>query len=454
LISIGARSICSLRCDASPPCAPPSALSINTNVLNSILHPSHQAPFLRLFCLFLGLGVVACGSDAPAPTLAEPDVPPRIRVEGVQAGATYEGPVTITVQVEPAGSIASIELNGIQFSSGGRVTGRGDHLLSIEATHAGAKTELAVPFRIRLAGDRRLIVRLLDLGPEGLGGGGDAILLTDSSSVGMMHGMIDAGPRGERGRPLDAGWVARRLTELGVEELAFLQLTHAHADHLAGMVAILETIPVAHFVYNGQVRSFSNYQDVLAAAAARADTVIILSDPWTLALGTGMGATETIHLPGLPTYLGQDTSEGRRLNEGSVGTVVRGGGARLFFTGDGEDEANARWRTSFRALTQNIDVLKVGHHGANNAIFDDRVGGDLTSSWLDHARPRLFLISSNGISHPRTRALARIFGVKGAITYCTSVHGEITVRIAEGAWTVDVERNTDKGCAPGLEAST
>jgi len=404
----------------------------------------------------IALAAAGCGGDgATTPsTPAAPDIPPQIRVTGVQSGAAYDGPVTITVQVEPAGSVTSIELNGARFSSGSTVTDRGDHLLSIEATHAGVKAELTIPFRVRLVGDRRLIVRLLDLGPDALGGGGDAILVTDSSSVGMVHGMVDAGPRGERGRPLEEGWVARRLVELGVDRLAFLQLTHAHADHLGGMVPILETLPVERFVYNGQVRTFSNYEQVLVAARARADTVLILEEPWTFTLGTGMGATETVHLPGLPTYLAQDTSEGRRLNEGSVGTVIQGGGVRLFLTGDGEDEANARWRTTFRALTQNVDILKVGHHGANNAIFDDRVGTELTSTWLDHTRPRLFLISSNGISHPRTRALGRIFGAKGAQTYCTSVHGEITVRISEGAWTVDVERNADKGCAPGLEAST
>jgi beta-lactamase superfamily II metal-dependent hydrolase len=407
------------------------------------------------FLLTLGTILAGCGGDsATPPSPAAPDIPPQIRIQGVQAGAAYDGPVTITVQVEPAGAVSTIELNGARFSSGGTVTDRGDHLLSVEATHAGVKAEVTIPFRIRLVGDRKLILRMLDLGPEGLGGGGEAILLTDSSSVGMIHGMVDAGPRGERGRPLDEGWVARRLVELGVDRLAFLQLTHAHADHLGGMIPILETIPVERFVYNGQVRSFGNYELVLAAARARADTVMILEEPWTYTLGSGAGATQTIHLPGLPTYLGQDTSESRRINEGSVGTAVQAGGVRMFLTGDGEDESNARWRTTFAEHTQNLAILKVGHHGANNAIFDDRFGNELTSTWLDHTRARLFLISSNGISHPRTRALSRIFGVKGAQAYCTSVHGEITVRIAGGAWTVDVERNADKGCAPGLEAST
>jgi competence protein ComEC len=406
-----------------------------------------RAALLALLPLLLW----GCGGDGPSDPAA---APPEIVVTGVEDGGEYEGAVTIQVQVSPADAAVSIELNGERFTSGSTVTTPGDYLLRVEASRGGRQAEQVVAFRILLSGDRRLIVRLLDLGSEGLGGGGDAIILTDSSSAGMFHGVVDAGPRGEPGGPLVDEWVRDRLLALGVDTLEFLQLTHAHADHFRGMRPILEGLHVRRFVYNGQVRSFFRYQEVLSAANQHADTVMVLAQPWTFDLGPGEGAVRTVHLPGLSTWLGSHTDGGTELNEGSVGTQVTFQGVRLFLTGDGEDLANQRWRTSFASLTENLDIVKVGHHGANNAIFDDRVGTNPASAWLDHTRPRLFLVSSNGVSHPRVRALNRILGVEGADAYCTNVHGTITVRIAGGAWTVDVERNADQQCVPGSDANT
>lgn len=175
---------------------------------------------------------------------------------------------------------------------------------------------------------------------------------------------------------------------------------------------------------------------------------------WDYELG-GEGGARTVHLPPLPYYIEQDTGDGRLLNEGSLGTYVEAGGIRLFFTGDGEDQANQRWRTQFSTYTAEVDVLKVGHHGANNAVFDDRTGSTSpASAWLDHTRPRLLLVTANGRSHPRQRTTHRLLGLSGVEMYCTHVHGRVEVRIAEGWWDVTSERNAGADCVPGEDAST
>lgn len=403
-----------------------------------------------------GLAFLAGCSDAstPTPPPMPPAEAPRIIVEGVQPGAAYDGPVTITVRVEPSDATVTVRLNGDPFVSGTTVAAPGDYILNVEATRGGVRSEARLSFALLLPVDRRLILRMFDLGPRGLGGGGDAILVTDSSATGMVHGLVDAGPRGELGGMILDGWMADRLQALGVDTLAFLQLTHAHADHLGGMVPILERIHVERFITNGQVRSFSRYQDVLQAAAVHADTVLVLTSPWAFDLGPGVGAPRTVHLPGFSAYLGTDTSDGQLLNEGSIGTAVEFDGVRLFLTGDGELEANTRWRMGYPALTEGINILKVGHHGANDAIFDDRTGTNPASTWLAHTRPSLFLVTSNGVSHPRSRALARLLGIEGIDGYCTHVHGTVEVRIATGRWSVRVERNAGRVCVPGSEANT
>ncbi len=98
-------------------------------------------------------------------------------------------------------------------------------------------------------------------------------------------------------------------------------------------------------------------------------------------------------------------------------------------------------------------MLKAGHHGANDAVFDN--GFDGASAWLQQTDPELVVISSNGDTHPRINALGAYLGYPGARTFCTSVHGEITIRVDEsGAYAVDVARNPDADCVPGSSATT
>jgi beta-lactamase superfamily II metal-dependent hydrolase len=266
---------------------------------------------------------------------------------------------------------------------------------------------------------------------------------------------VDAGPGGFEEGVIDYGHVANRIAAFGVDTLQFLQLTHAHADHYAGVRSVLERVHVHRFIYNGQRRSITGYQDALARAQQHTDSVVALMSQWEISLGLGEGATRTVHIPGLPDYLDMDTDEGRLLNEGSLGTYVEQGGIRIFLTGDGENQANDRWRTTFEEYTGELEILKVGHHGANNAIFDDRVGTSTASSWLEHTRPRIRLITANGTSHPRQPALDRLLGVAGPETYCTHVHGTVEVRVtSDGRVRVTTERNATADCQPGTEATT
>ncbi len=410
---------------------------------------------LGVFGLVLALVVAGCGDSGSSP--ADPDEVPTIEISGVEDGAVYTQPVTVTFTASPPGSTTSATLNGETFRSGDTVDRAGAYTLRVEAFRAGRSSEKEVSFSLEVTGERVFILRMFDLGEEGLGGGGDALLLSDSSSLGMRHAMVDAGPRGDPGQDLNHDYVVDQLQELGVETLDFLQLTHAHSDHFEGMRPILNRVEVERFIYNGQVRTGgfagSNYQAVLQRAEQRADSVMALSQEWEYRLG-GEGGTRTVHVPGLPTYLDRDTNDGRELNEGSLGTYVETGGVRIFLTGDGEDQANQRWRSQLAQYTADLDILKVGHHGANNAVFDDRVGSSTQSTWLEHTRPALMLITANGRSHPRIRALNRLFQVQQAEMYCTNVHGTVTVRVAEGWWEVTTERNGDMDCVPGDDATT
>jgi len=129
---------------------------------------------------------------------------------------------------------------------------------------------------------------------------------------------------------------------------------------------------------------------------------------------------------------------------------LRRGGFEAFFTGDGEVQANQRWRTRFATYTQNVEFLKVGHLGANDATFDNGCCG--SSARLAHTAPILAALSANGTSHPRAHAVSRLLQEPGLQTYCTNVHGTIELRVNRaGRYQVDAARNAGADCQPGTQ---
>lgn len=389
------------------------------------------------------LSPLACGSDgstAPPPA-------PEITITGVEDGVTYSEPVTIGIAVDRG--VYEATLNGRDILSGTTVSDIGTYRLVVDARDGEATSTAEVVFFITLSGDRILIVRMLDLGPNESGGGGDAILLTDSTSAGMFHALIDAGPGGVGGA--DSTRVARRLDELGVDTLEALVLTHAHSDHFYGIPPVMRDVHVRRFFHNGQVRDFARYNATIAFAEAMADTTFVPTTPVVRGLKDPGSPIMTV-LPPFSAFLGLPNADNSMINEGSLGTLVVFGDFRMFFTGDGELEANNRWRNTFPTLTRVLHVLKVGHHGANDAIFNSGSSGQ--SIWLDHTRPEAALITANGRSHPRQGAMAEILG-RGIETWCTNVHGDLVLRAsAAGQYFVTAQQNGDQPCEPGSEAET
>jgi len=390
----------------------------------------------------------ACGSGGPSGPDPEP---PAITVGGVAEGITYQAPVTITINVDRGTYQAT--LDGAEFVSGRTVTAPGAHVLLVTARDGSQTATREVRFTITGQAGGALIIRLLNLGANASGGGGDAILVSDSSTAGIVHGLVDAGPGGASGS--NPGYVAQRLDALGVHDLAFLLLTHAHSDHFDGMPAVLSALRPQRFIYNGQVRNWSVYNNLIAQARNRADSTITLAGEtvYTLRLGPDTSYARLAVIPPLPKYVAAHTDSSSQINEGSLGAELRQGSFRMFYTGDGEVEANQRWRTQFATYSSNVTVLKAGHHGANDAVFDNGSFGP--SAWLAHTAPEVVVITANGTTHPRDRALTALLERTNRRTYCTNVHGQIEIRVTRaGSYAVTVEKNAGSDCVKGSEATT
>ncbi len=397
------------------------------------------------FLLLIGPLGCAGGSKPSEPV----DETPTILVSGVQDGMTSDGPVTISVSVDVG--TYSATLNGTAFISPLTVSKPGTYVLAVSARNGTATAALEIEFEIRLAGETFLIVRLIDLGQNDAGGGGDAILLTDSSGAGSRHVLVDAGPAGLGGS--DPGFVGRRLTALGVDTLEAMILSHAHSDHFDGIPGAFQDRTVRRFIHNDQQRNFTRYNDIVAQATQQAGEVIIPTALTNLDIGIGTTPTRLAVVPPLSTFLTNASAGSSELNDGSIGIEVQKGTFRMFLTGDGEIRANQRWRTQFAAPTGGVTILKLGHHGANDATFDNGFNG--SSGWLTHTAPEVVVMSANGSSHPRINAISYVTALPNTRTYCTNVHGDIEIRVADtGVYGVTVERNESANCEPGSDAST
>lgn len=263
-------------------------------------------------------------------------------------------------------------------------------------------------------------------------GGGDAILVADSTISPARHILIDAG---------DDGATAAQLLELGVPALDLVVLTHAHHDHYGGLGAVLDTIPVRTFAFNGQVRSAVTYRRLLERIEREVATIIVVDTLRRVRLGEGDSATVLTLIPPRGTDLATDTNDGRRLNNGSLAVRLERGSFSFLTTGDAQLEANRRFAAEYDSFVA-VTVLKAGHHGAANAMQD---------FWLDATTPEIVLISANGTTHPHAEALSLI-EARGIRIYCTPRHGRITLRVERtGDYTVSTAEEAEPGCAAGSE---
>jgi competence protein ComEC len=283
----------------------------------------------------------------------------------------------------------------------------------IAALGAAVAVVLAWPVLSSRAGDGALEIHAIDVGQ------GDAL------AIRTPHGrwiVIDAGDRSDR---FDAGRsrVVPFLLQQGVREIAVLVLTHPHADHIGGALAVFEAfdvlavvdpaIPSANRVYLGTLQA--GRAEGARWLAAREGRVVTVDD---VALEFLAPADATVDDPGDPN----DFSVVLRLGFGRFGALFLGDAPRAV-----EERLVAR-----RGMT--VDVLKVGHHGSATSTGD---------SLLSAVAARVALLSvgeRNRYGHPDAGVLARL-AKHGVRVLRTDRDGSLTVRArADGAFELRTSR--------------
>lgn len=223
----------------------------------------------------------------------------------------------------------------------------------------------------------------------------------------------------ERQDPYEVGRkiVVPLLKKRGVHKLDTLIISHEDTDHIGGLQAVIEEIPVDRILFNGTLKTSPGAVKLFQTAIDRGIPLIPVQAGQVFEAGAST----------LWTVLAPDEAEeGVRLledqNEASVAVLLTMQGRRFLFTGDMGEEQEKRLLTRMAegglASGSPLDVLKVAHHGSRYST---------SGEWLSFWNPQAAVISAgknNVYGHPSPLTLERLYE-SGATVFRTDRQGEV-----------------------------
>lgn len=274
--------------------------------------------------------------------------------------------------------------------------------------------------------DHTATVSFLDVGQ------GDSALIRTPKG---RHILVDGGGTmtyrkpGEEWRvrsdPFEVGRkvVVPLLMRRGVKEIDAIIITHLDSDHIRGLSAVVQSIPVRSVWWNGTMKESEDAEELMA--------LLIEADIPLYALQAGDTAeidddtSIAVHWPrregqsGIPIMKEQ--------NEISLVFTLQIYNRSFLFTGDigARTEASILSAMQEEVSREPIDVMKIAHHGSR---FSTR------ESWLNYWKPDAAIISVgryNTYGHPHPDVLRRT-SEAGAAVRRTDQTGEAAFRITPG----------------------
>lgn len=259
---------------------------------------------------------------------------------------------------------------------------------------------------------QQMSVHFIDVGQ------GDAILI--QSPIGKTM-LIDGGVKGA------GDDIVRYLREQGVTTLDYVVATHPDADHIGGLISVLDSISIENFIDSGKVHTSQTFEEMLTLIQGK-------NIPYTVPK-TG----DTINFDQQLTVKVLNADEhATDNNEASIVLRISYGEISFLLMGDAgvalEKEMLAHG--DVRAT-----ILKAGHHGSNTSS---------SQAFLNAVSPKATILSygqDNKYGHPHAEVIDYLQAVDSDI-YSTAEAGTIVIT------TDGVTYDTDAALWTGIGATS
>jgi len=297
--------------------------------------------------------------------------------------ATLSWSVTEATAVTIDQGIGDVPSSGTQLVSPTMTT-----TYTLTASNSAGTVTESVIITVVIPPPGELTVQFIDVGQ------GDSILV----DLGETEVLIDGGDK--------LPGVVAYLNDYVNGALEVIVATHPHADHIGGLISVLDAFEVDEVWLNGDTSTSETYSQFMSAVNSEGAQVYEARRGDTIQVGDL--AFNVLH----PLNLSGTT------NNNSVVLSLSYGQVDFLFTGDAEQEAEASMLAE--GIVSDMEVLKVGHHGSRTAS---------SIQFLQVAKPEYAIYMAgegNSYGHPHQETICALTEV-GAEIYGTDIHGTIII---------------------------
>ncbi|MEK4128551.1 excalibur calcium-binding domain-containing protein [Solibacillus sp. FSL W8-0474] len=245
------------------------------------------------------------------------------------------------------------------------------------------------------ATSKQLEVHFIDVGQ------GDSILIQTPKGENIL---VDGGPR-KAGKGL-----VDYLKKLGIKKLDYVVATHPDADHVGGLVSVLNSISVKNFVNSGKAHTTDTYSQILSLVKTKKIKYI---EPEIEQILIGNWTSDFYMQTLFADSLAKDT------NDASIVLKVGYKDVEFLLMADASEDLEGLLVDSYDSLK--VQILKAGHHGSNTSS---------SKYFLDAVQPEVTILSygkNNSYKHPHSDVLMRLKAAKSKV-YSTAESGTIIIK--------------------------
>lgn len=215
--------------------------------------------------------------------------------------------------------------------------------------------------------------------------------------------LIDAGDNE------DGPLLVKYIKRLGIRKIDYLIGTHVHEDHIGGMDNIIREFDIGEiyipYATNKSKRKF--YEDVINEVKQKELSINYKKVGDKFELGEAKCEIKSID--------NSDPTSSSKINSTSIVIQMEANNNKYLFMGDAEDDVE----TNSKIIWEDIDVLKVGHHGSDTSS---------TEQFINKVLPEMAVISvnsnTNSYGHPSEIVMKRLQDKECEI-YRTDMNGTI-----------------------------